>query len=318
MQLQLVVLLLSVSAAAATKPCNTESSLTLMFQNNLNFTDDINHVGFILLDPLSPKDSAAACQALGESLITSSVIQQHKTDFAQALSYNSFAGRASVAQQYYIKNGVVEVEERSEEMSFKPLSSSNNPLPALCTQSSNESQPGTSKATPQNLVPITSSENTYVGFRNQKSFRFLGIRYADTPRRWTYSTAYSGKGQTLNATAYGPECPQSGTGNEDCLFLNIQTPYLPKQGSTKNLRPVLFWIHGGGFVTGDSSDPGTDGGNLASREDIVTVTINYRLATLGFLAIPGTKITGNFGIADQINALEVSSKTKSFCSTYNC
>lgn len=45
---------------------------------------------------------------------------------------------------------------------------------------------------------------------------------------------------------------------------------------------------------------------MASRDDIVTVTINYRLSTLGFLAVPGTDVKGNFGIGDQITALEVS------------
>lgn len=65
----------------------------------------------------------------------------------------------------------------------------------------------------------------------------------------------------------------------------------------------MFWIHGGGYTGGAGSE--NDGGNLASREDIVVVTINYRLSTLGFLAIPGTEIKGNFGIADQILALEV-------------
>jgi len=79
---------------------------------------------------------------------------------------------------------------------------------------------------------------------------------------------------------------------------------LPKAGTKKNLRPVQFWIHGGGFEGGSGADPQTDGGNLASREDIVTVTFNYRIGTLGFLAIPGTDIKGNFGIGDQVNALD--------------
>src|ERR1700761_1404099 len=65
----------------------------------------------------------------------------------------------------------------------------------------------------------------------------------------------------------------------------------------------IVWIHGGGFTGGSGADPLSDGGNLASREDLVVVNINYRLSTLGFLAIPGTDIKGNFGIGDQIVAL---------------
>jgi carboxylesterase type B len=57
-------------------------------------------------------------------------------------------------------------------------------------------------------------------------------------------------------------------------------------------------------VSGSSYDPAYDGGNLASRGDIVVVRFKYRPFNLGFLAIPGTNITGNYGIADQIVALQ--------------
>ena len=130
------------------------------------------------------------------------------------------------------------------------------------------------------------------------------MRYADPPQRWVYSQPYSKTGMIINATVYGPQCSQpdqNGT-SEDRLYLNIQTPYFLKAGSTNALRPVLFRIHGGGFTGRTGSDPGSDGGNLAFREDIVVVTINCRLTTLGFLAIPGTDIKGNFGIGDQIVA----------------
>jgi carboxylesterase type B len=66
----------------------------------------------------------------------------------------------------------------------------------------------------------------------------------------------------------------------------------------------MFWIHGGGFLTGHGSDPTFDGGNLASRGDIVVVTINYRLGALGFLALNDGVTNGNFGFADQIVALD--------------
>ena len=148
----------------------------------------------------------------------------------------------------------------------------------------------------------------YSRYRDQLSFRFEGIPYVDPPERFTYPTPWSGS-KTLNATAFGPECVQAGVpdSNEDCLFLNIWTPYIPENASAvsaSRLKPVLFWIHGGALTSGTGSDPTFAGGNMASRGDVVVVTINYRLTSLGFLAIPGTDITGNFGLADQITALK--------------
>jgi carboxylesterase type B len=66
----------------------------------------------------------------------------------------------------------------------------------------------------------------------------------------------------------------------------------------------MLWIYGGGFVGGAGSDTTFDGGNMASRGDVVVVTINYRVSTLGFLALENTTLKGNYGIADQITALE--------------
>lgn len=146
-------------------------------------------------------------------------------------------------------------------------------------------------------------------YRDQLSFRFLGIPYANPPARWEYSTLYDKPHVTLNATDYGPQCWQTGTtpGSEDCLFLNVFTPYLPKgDSSAKNqkLKPVMFWIHGGAFTSGTGSDPTFDGGSLVSRGDVVLVTINYRLSTLGFLSFNDGIIKGNYGLADQVVALD--------------
>ncbi|MCJ1316299.1 hypothetical protein MMC15_001620 [Xylographa vitiligo] len=178
------------------------------------------------------------------------------------------------------------------------------PLPVLCSQSSNQDNVYSAAPGATNQISLAAGDNTYIGYRNQKSFRYLGIPYANQPARFTYSTLYTPQGQTINATEYASECAQSGAGSENSLFLNIQTPYIPEAGSTTNLRPVIFWIHGGGFTGGTGADPGSDGGNLASREDIAVVTINYRLSTLGFLAIPSTSITGKYGIAHQITVLQ--------------
>lgn len=286
---------------------NLKSSLTLLFQNNLNASDDSNHVGAILLDPMDQEDASTACAALSEVLISKNTLLQHEGDFIYSFSYVAYAGRAAEHQLYYIEDGVVGVNEGQNTFDFQAAPHGGRQLPIICTQSSDEDQPSNAIASDANEISITAGGNTYIGFRNKKSFRFLGIPYANPPNRFTYSTMYSPKEQIIKATTYGAACAQpyqSGT-SEDCLFLNIQTPYIPKAGSAKNLRPVMFWIHGGGFTGGTGADPGSDGGNLASREDIVVVSINYRLTTLGFLAIPGTNIKGNYGIADQVVALQV-------------
>ncbi|EXJ87912.1 esterase/lipase [Capronia coronata CBS 617.96] len=257
---------------------NTKSSLTIIYQNNLNASDDVNHVGGILLDPMTSSAAVEACGALSETLLTHTTIQNYSSDFSSALSYLAFSGRVSPNQAYHLSGGTLQVFGQAQ-LSFEPSAQADIELPVLCTQSSNASEPPNSTAS-------TSSENTIAAAGN------------------VYSCLYSGTGETANATTYGSQCTQVSGGSEDCLFLNIQTPYIPKAGSSKDLRPVLFWIHGGGFTGGTGADPLSDGGNLASREDIVVVTINYRLSTLGFLAIPDTDIKGNFGIGDQIVALQ--------------
>lgn len=92
--------------------------------------------------------------------------------------------------------------------------------------------------------------------------------------------------------------------SEDCLYLNVWTP-----GADGKKRPVMVWLHGGAFVIGSGSEPIYAGDRLARRGDVVVVTVNYRLGTLGFLnlkevtkgAIPST---GNEGLLDQVAALQ--------------
>ncbi|KAG9950961.1 carboxylesterase family protein-like protein, partial [Aureobasidium melanogenum] len=283
---------------------NSQSSLTLLYQNNLNFTDDINHISAILLDPSTAANAATGCAALNETLISQSALQAHSQDFVNQLSYIIYAGRATQDQKWHIASGQT-VEVHNNALKFAKAGPG-NVLPVLCTQSSQSNMPSNAVASASNEIKVASSGNTYVGFRNKKSWRFQGIPFANQPERFAYSTLYSKTGQTIDATKYGPDCaqPYESSSSEDCLFLNIQTPYIPKAGSMKNLRPVHFWIYGGGFTGGSGASAGSDGGQLASREDIVVVEINYRLTTLGFLAIPGTNITGNYGISDQVTGLD--------------
>ena len=140
---------------------------------------------------------------------------------------------------------------------------------------------------------------------------FRGIRYgADTapvrfqsprmPQAWT---------GVADALAYGASAPQRGKegreGSEDCLFLNVWTPGLDHGAR----RPVLFYIHGGGFDTGSGSSPLYDGSRLCARGDVVVVTVNHRLNAFGYLYLgqlggAGYAASGNAGQLDLVQALQ--------------
>ena len=84
---------------------------------------------------------------------------------------------------------------------------------------------------------------------------------------------------------------------EDCLYLNVTAP----AGAVG--RPVLLWIHGGGFEMGHGPDAAGDGAAFAKSHGLVIVTFNYRLGALGFLDVPGERPTGALGLHDQVAAL---------------
>lgn len=145
---------------------------------------------------------------------------------------------------------------------------------------------------------------------------FAGIPYAEPPvgpRRFLPPAPHPGWRNTRAARRFGPAAPQRpGTGltaaplawDEDCLTLNVCTPAVDDAA-----RPVLLWIHGGGFRTGKGGIPWYDGTSFALRGDIVTVSINYRLGTLGFAHVgdvAGEAFSGSglSGLLDQIAALE--------------
>jgi len=92
--------------------------------------------------------------------------------------------------------------------------------------------------------------------------------------------------------------------HEDCLSLNVHTP-----APDGERRPVMVWIHGGGFVFGSGAQTVYESAELVRRGDVVLVTLNYRLGALGWLALPALGheeggVVGNLGLLDQIAALE--------------
>ena len=137
-------------------------------------------------------------------------------------------------------------------------------------------------------------------------YSYRGIPYALPPvadLRWAPPQPYPRWGHLRPATSFGAICPQDGaTGEaEDCLFLNIWTPRAAVERHKR--LPVMVFIHGGYFVFGAGSLPLYDGSYLAASGDVVVVTLNYRLGSLGFLAVPELGLTGNYGILDQRLAL---------------
>ena len=151
------------------------------------------------------------------------------------------------------------------------------------------------------------------GYSRRGVIKFKGIPYAAPPvgnLRFKAPAPLEFWSGVRNATKYSPIAPQPPSALEaqfgepmpqsetDCLTLNIWTP-----GLDNSKRPVMFWIHGGGFITGNGAS--LDGARLVLRGDVVVVSINYRLGYLGFLYMPDVPdIDANVGLLDMVAALK--------------
>jgi para-nitrobenzyl esterase len=163
----------------------------------------------------------------------------------------------------------------------------------------------------RNPVSATTRSGRIAGIVDRGVHVFRGVPYgADTGtrrfQRALRETAWIG---VRDAVRFGASAPQRGDADgqavsEDCLFLNVYTPAL-RDGRR---RPILFYIHGGGYNNGSGSHPLYDGINLCRGGDVVVVTVNHRLNAFGYLYLGESGDerlldSGNVGQLDLVDAL---------------
>jgi para-nitrobenzyl esterase len=175
----------------------------------------------------------------------------------------------------------------------------------------------------QTTAPVATTTGTYQGLMNFQEQpgdptsgvnAFLGIRYGQAPintLRWKPPQVPNPGQGSIVAGTFGNTCPQGrATDSEDCLFLNV---YTPSNANQRSKLPVFIWIHGGALTNGAGSD--YDPSVMVADNDIIVVTINYRLKSLGFLAASVLAATeanafqnvgdaGNYGFMDQQFAMQ--------------
>ncbi|MEM7316411.1 MAG: carboxylesterase family protein, partial [Planctomycetota bacterium] len=162
------------------------------------------------------------------------------------------------------------------------------------------------ESTPTNYGPVQSTDS-----RDPSVEVFKGIPYAAPPvgeLRWRPPQPPEKWSEVRTCDKFGPRSMQKNERpgqSEDCLYLNVWKP----REATAEKRPVMVWIHGGGFTQGSAQRKGYNGTQLAKR-GVVLVSINYRLGALGFMTHPALSAesphgsSGNYAILDQIHALK--------------
>lgn len=167
---------------------------------------------------------------------------------------------------------------------------------------------------------VTCSTGTYIGIKENEVASFKGIHYAKAPvgdLRWKAPVPVDESNKTFEAKRFGKSALQTKADSEqasmnpeglseDCLTLNIWTKDLKKTN-----KPVMFWIHGGAYSYGGTSDPLYNGKFIVNEHpDVLVVTANYRIGPMGFIDFSELDPTGEYktsaynGLLDQIAALK--------------
>jgi para-nitrobenzyl esterase len=152
---------------------------------------------------------------------------------------------------------------------------------------------------------------------NRGLYVFKGVRYGAPPvgdLRFKPPRKPAPWTEVADASQYGARAIQASGGStakaetpgmsEDCLFLNVWTP-----GIDNKKRPVMVWLHGGGFSSGSGGDAISEGGNLARKGDVVVVSVNHRLNVFGYFQLskewgPEYVSSGQAGMLDIVLSLE--------------
>lgn len=313
-----IVLTLIATVSSTPSPASLSSDISILIHNDLYGASSPRQTAFLVLHTHQSHLAAAkSCSSLSESLWTPSSTNSSTQDLT-FLRYLDYGKDTDDVGTYWINGSPSKnttCHTISTDGTIRPGADCKGKYPALCSQSAELSYPNNEDASTKWQVSVQTGNSTITGYRDKLSFRFQGLKYGKIAARFEYST-YNAPGPNVSALAYGPPCIQNSCTtepkcSEDCLYLNIWTPYLPSRGTVvgqqaqkKKGKAVMVWIHGGGFSNGEGSDTTFDGGNLASRGDVVLITINYRVSTLGFLALSNTPLKGNYGIADAITALD--------------
>lgn len=165
---------------------------------------------------------------------------------------------------------------------------------------------------------VETTQGRYQGLQRGAACAFLGMRYGTAERFKAPKPAPNFAG-TKEANSFGPAAPQQVSANqmdpflswyagltemsENCQFLNVFTP-----ASDSAQRPVMVWLHGGGWMNFSSSVTGTDGTAFAAAQDVVVISLNHRLGALGFLALGDASSAfpdaGNAGLLDIVLVLK--------------
>jgi para-nitrobenzyl esterase len=169
---------------------------------------------------------------------------------------------------------------------------------------------------------VQTESGKIAGYIDNNIFNFKGIPYAEAERFMPPVKVTPWKG-VRSTRSYGPVCPidvastvlndemefvqqhNFANMNENCLNLNVWTQGI----NDGRKRPVMVWLHGGGYTAGSSCElPTYDGLNLSKTSDVVVVSVNHRLNVLGFLDLSGVsdkyKYSANAGMLDLVAALE--------------